>query len=206
MGMLLGLTFIAGTLAPHRSVADNNACWGDNSRHDISCARLTESLLLSLRGESRQQVQKAMNAPGVERQKHWLHFLSNYLKGDGSGSGYLNVRFEDGRATIINAMIDTDGNVGQNEFIWNAYAAPPLSQEFQPSTKDFTRRAYCSDLSSNPKPCKSDTTEQELMRSRMAFGSDKVESLEMLKTSCNVPSIAVSDPNGDCDRLRKLLK
>jgi hypothetical protein len=82
MGMLLGLTFIAGTLAPHRSVADNNACWGDNSRHDISCARLTESLLLSLRGESRQQVQKAMNAPGVERQKHWLHFLSNYLKGD----------------------------------------------------------------------------------------------------------------------------
>ena len=205
-GVLLGLTLIVGTPSPHRSMANNDACWGDNSRDDISCMRLTEPLLLSLRGKSKEQVQKAMDAPGVERQTNSLHFLSNYNSGSESGSGDLNVTFEGEHATIINAMIDANGNVGQNQFIWNAYTAPRLSQEFDPSTKNFARPAFCSDLSRKRMPCKGATTDEELMLSKMAFGSDKAELLDMLKASCNMPGIVVSDPNGDCERLRKLLQ
>jgi hypothetical protein len=207
VGALFGLILIAiGTLSPHRSIANNDACWGDNSRNDISCVQLTETLLLSLRGKTKEQVERAMDAPGVERQANSLHFLSNYNRGDDSGSGDLNVTFEDGRATIINAMVDAGGNVGEMQFIWNAYAPPPLLEEFNPSSKSFTRPAFCSDLSGKPMRCNGGTVEQELMLSRMAFGSDKDELLEMLNAACNMPGMVVNDPNGDCERLRKFLR
>ena len=147
-----------------------------------------------------------MEAPGDVRRMNSLHFLSNFGSGNVSGSGYLNVTFEDGRTTIIYAEIDSSGKSGDMYFIWNAYAAPGLSQEFDPSTRNIARPAFCSDLSSKPMACKGGTTEKELLLSKMAFGSTKSELLEMLIASCNMPSVVVNDPNGDCKRLRKLLQ
>jgi hypothetical protein len=46
IGVLLWATLLVGLLSLHSSMANNDACWGDNSRDDISCVKLTESLLL----------------------------------------------------------------------------------------------------------------------------------------------------------------
>jgi hypothetical protein len=56
--------------------ADNAACWGDGSRKDITCIKITEQLLLSLRGQTIEAVRKAFKAPG-RRGGNGLHFLSN---------------------------------------------------------------------------------------------------------------------------------
>ena len=189
-----------------RSIANNAACWGDDSRKDISCARLTQPLVLSLRGKTREQVQKEMDAPGEEKESGWLHFLSNYGSGSGSGAGYLNVKFEDGQATIIDALIDASGGSGDMHIIWNAYAAPSLPKPFDRSTRDFARGAYCSDVTRRPRPCKADTMQEELLLSRMAFGSDKAELLRMLNSACSMPGIAGSDGDADCRRLRLMLQ
>ncbi len=187
--------------------ADNSACWGDNSREDITCVQITEPLLLSFRGQSRDFVRKAMKAPGVERHPHSLHFLSNYSKGRKTGSGDVNVTFEDGRATIVNASIDTPEQAGQFEFIWNAYAAPPLGQEFDRSTKDFARQPFCSDFSGKPQKCKGGNIERELTLSQVEFGLTKADVLRELNSSCNPgQGIVVSDPAGDCARLRDRLR
>jgi hypothetical protein len=201
--LALGISVAA---LPSAGLANNDACWGDNRRGDISCARLTESFLLSLRGISRAQVQKAMDAPGRETGDQGLQFLSNYNKGVDGGSGLLNVAFQDDRAIIINATVDSAGAFRPMQFVWNAYATPGLAQDFDLSTKDFGRQPYCSDISRRPMTCRSGSVEKELMLYKMSFGASKVELLQVLQSSCNVPGMTVSDPDGDCDRYRRLLQ
>jgi hypothetical protein len=52
---------VAGGFADAR--AENSACWGDASRGDISCVKITEKLLLGFRGQTVSFIQKAMNLP-----------------------------------------------------------------------------------------------------------------------------------------------
>ena len=160
--------------------ADNAACWGDESREDITCVKVTEDLLLSLRGQTIGAVRKAMKAPG-RGIENGLHFLSNYSRGEKTGSGDVNVFFEDGRATVVNASVDSSGKPGQFEFIWNAYAAPPLGDEFDRSTKEFGRKPFCSDFSGKPTKCKGDNRiDRQLTLLQMQGGLTKAELLKAL--------------------------
>lgn len=94
-----------------------------------------------------------MKAPG-RGIENGLHFLSNYSRGEKSGD--VNVTFEDGRAIIVNASVDSPSKVGQSEFVWNAYATPPPGDEFDRSKKDFGREPVCSDFSGLPEKCRGD--------------------------------------------------
>ncbi len=120
--------------------AENSACWGDDSREDISCTQISEKLILSLRGKSEADVQKAMKAKGREVPKG-LHYISNYGSGEKSGSGDINFNFDGGRATVIFGVFDGNGGDNFGTFIWNAYAPP----NFDKSTVDFTRPILCDD-------------------------------------------------------------
>jgi len=90
-------------------------------RPEITCASFTEALLLSLRGSTKEQVIKAMNAQGIPRNDGGplLHYASpqEYLGGD------MNFVFgRDGHVVRIFGFAQS--NVGDNfgpsmEFIWN---------------------------------------------------------------------------------------
>jgi hypothetical protein len=99
--------------------ANNAACWGmdkdDPSRPDISCTKLTERLLLSLRGASRAEVEKTMNAPGITRGDGRLHYLSNAT----TYSGDVDVTFKNGRAIIVYGVVQPTDTSKNLEFIWN---------------------------------------------------------------------------------------
>ena len=135
---------------------------------------ITEKLLLSFRGQTIEFVRKVMKAPGRDIE-HGLRFLSNY-GGQKTGSGDVNVTFEDGQATIISASVDTPAQAGQFEFVWNAYAPPPLGEEFNRSTKNFSREAFCSDFSGKPAKCKgADELGRQLTLIQMQTGSAKAD-------------------------------
>jgi hypothetical protein len=186
----------------------NSECWGDDDRQDISCRSLTENFLLSMRGTTKAEVLKAMNVRGREI-SGGLRFLSNYSKGARWGSGSVNFTFDDkSRVSVITASIDPPNMAGKSvDFIWNVYAAPPLGEEIDRSTKDFARHPYCSDFSGDPTKCTGLGIDGELTRYQMSFGSDRAELLRALDASCNlVPGIVARDPAGDCDRLRSRLR
>ena len=152
MRKILITTIAALILFAGAARADNAACWGDESRGDITCSKITEPLLLGLRGQTIDAVRKALKARGRDIEKG-LHYLSNYSRGEKAGSGDVNVAFEDGRATIVNASVDSPSKTGEFEFIWNAYAAPALGSEIDRTTKDFRRSPFCSDFSGQPMKC-----------------------------------------------------
>ena len=124
--------------------ADNAACWGDDSRQDISCRQLTESFLLSMRGAIRDVVIKAMGVKGRETDA-FTHFISNYSKGERDGSGFVNFTFDQvGHVSVIYADVDHaydhDHPQKSMEFIWNARTS------WQPYCSDFPgSRHLCHD-------------------------------------------------------------
>jgi hypothetical protein len=187
--------------------ADNAACWDDESRKDITCANLTEHLLLSLRGQRIEDVRKAMKAPGREIE-NGLHFRSYYSEGKKTGSGDVNVTFKDGRVTVVSASVDSPSKPAQFEFVWNAYAPPPLGDEFDRSTKDFGREPFCSDLSGKPTKCSGDDRiDHQLTFLQIQGDLTKADLLKTLEASCNPgQGLTVSDPAGDCNRLRHRLR
>jgi hypothetical protein len=99
--------------------ANNAACWGmdkdDPSRPDISCTRLTERLLLSLRGAGRAEVEKTMNAPGITRADGRLHYLSNAT----NYSGDVDITFKNGRVIIVHGLVQPTDTSKNLELIWN---------------------------------------------------------------------------------------
>jgi hypothetical protein len=188
--------------------ADNAACWGDDSRGDITCNKITEQLLLSLRGQTIEAMRKAFKAPG-RSVENGLHFLSSYSRGEKTGSGDVNFTFEDGRATAVSASVDSPDKAGQFEFIWNAYAAPALGNEIDRATKDFRRALFCSDFSGRPAKCQGgdDSIDHQLTLLQMQGSLTKADVLKALEVACNPgQSLAVSDPAGDCARLRERLR
>jgi hypothetical protein len=187
--------------------AENSACFGDDSREDITCTQITEKLLLGFRGQTIDSIRKAMKAPG-RRIESVLHFLSNYSRGEKPGSGDVNVTFEDGRATIVEASVDSPSKAGQFEFIWNAYATPPLGAEFDRSTKNFGREPFCSDFSGKPTKCKGDDgIDHQLTLLQMQAGATKADLLKALNMACDPgQGLVVKDPAGDCARLRDRLR
>jgi hypothetical protein len=202
----LPLVLGALLMLPISAYADNSACWGDNSRGDISCVRITERLLLSFRGQTEPFISKTMNAPG-RTTDNGLHYMSNYDQGEKGGTGDVNVTFEDGKATSVFASVDTpDG--GHHDFIWSAYAAPTLGDEIDRSTRDYKREAFCSDLSGKPEECSAGgSMEDELTQMQMQGNLSKADLLTALDAACNPgQGLTVSDPNGDCDRLREMLQ
>ncbi|WP_428532937.1 hypothetical protein [Rhodopila sp.] len=200
---IAALALLAGAAAR----ADNAACWGDESRGDITCAKITEPLLLSLRGQTIDAVRKAFAAPGRDIEKG-LHFLSNYSRGEKTGSGDVNVAFEDGRATTIQASVDSPSKVGEFEFIWTAYAAPTLGSEIDHTTKNFRRAPFCSDFSGQPAKCTGDDTiDHQLTLLQMQGGLTKADLLKLLEVSCDPgQGLIVTDAAGDCARLRERLR
>jgi hypothetical protein len=186
----------------------NAVCWEDDNRQDISCQALTERFLLSMRGAKKLDVWKAMGVKGREF-GNGLHFLSNYSKGERWGSGSVNFTFDaEGRVVIIVASVDPPSMAGKSvDFVWNVFAAPPLGTEIDRSTRDFERLPYCSDFPGASTKCTGRGIESELLIYQMSFNSSTSEILELLETSCNLGhSIATSDPNGDCIRLRSRLQ
>jgi hypothetical protein len=137
-----------------------------------------------------------------------LHFLSNYGRGKKTGSGDVNVTFDDGRATVVTASVDSPAKPGQFDFIWNAYAAPPLGDEIDRSTKDFARAPFCSDFSGKPQKCQhNDGIDKDLTMLQMQGNLSKAELRKALEVSCNPgQGLVVSDPAGDCARLRDRLR
>jgi hypothetical protein len=193
---------------PPASAKSNSECWGDDNRQDISCRALTETFLLSMRGAAKADVLKAMNVSCREI-SGGLRFISYYSKGEQSGSGNVNFTFDDqGRVSVIVASVDPPSMVGKSaDFIWSMYAAPPIGDEIDRSTKDFARQPYCSDLSGKPEKCSGHSIDGELTIFQMSFGSNRGELLQALEASCNPgQGVVVRDPAGDCDRLRSRLR
>lgn len=109
---------------------DNSACW-DEPRQDMSCTKLTDKFLMSLRFKTRREIQQAMNAAGGETNPnnpdydpHGLHFISNYTRGKEDGSGIANFVFKNGKAVIIFGVIDTANSESSADFRWNADLLP----------------------------------------------------------------------------------
>lgn len=188
--------------------AENAACWGDDTRQDISCTAITEKLVLSLRGQDEAAVRKVMKAAGRTIEKTGLHFLSNYSKGSRDGSGALNVVFENGRATSIFGAVDKAKGGGHQDFIWSAYAAPPLGQEIDRTTAEFARAPFCSDISNKPARCSIDAgMEADLTKMQMLGNLSKAKLLEALEGACTPrKGIVAPDTTGDCNRLRRRLE
>ena len=146
-GMLtrvMDLDRVQSTMPPDEMPVDgpgNTDCWSADwieklppddvlrrnaERPDITCRAITEKLLLSLRYATKADVIKAMNVNGREiedGERHILHFLSNYSKGQRTGSGDVNFIFDaDGRVSVITASVDRANLEGDTiEFIWNAH-------------------------------------------------------------------------------------
>jgi hypothetical protein len=135
----------------------NSECWNDDTRQDISCRALTEDFLRSMRGATRSEVIKAMNVDGLKIASG-LHFISNYSQGERWGSGDVNFTFDtEDRVIVIEASIDPPGMAGKHaDFIWSAFAAPPLGDEIDRLTKNFGREPFCSDFSGKPAKCQED--------------------------------------------------
>jgi hypothetical protein len=126
---------IAGALCSHAYAnefkGDNSACW-DERRKDMSCTKLTDTLLMSLRFATREQIQKAMNAAGGEIDAArdtpgggGLHYISNYTRGGSDGTGVVNFIFnKSGKTVIISGFIETANTASSDRFIWNAELLP----------------------------------------------------------------------------------
>jgi hypothetical protein len=113
--------------------ADNGACWGDGAdepgRPDITCAKLTERLLISLEGATLAQVVEAMNAPGSPDDGGVLHFISNYALREHGGVGVVDFRFgAERKVEAINAVIDAQRGQRATRFVWNV--AEPGCSDF----------------------------------------------------------------------------
>ena len=125
--IVLVLAFaMSATVMSSATMANNAKCWGygtdDTARPDISCTPITERLLLSLRGMTRAQVVRVMNAEGRPLNMGGLEgsrFISNASRG-GAGSGDVNVLFKDGRVFIIDGHVDGHGQDDDREYLWNA--------------------------------------------------------------------------------------
>ncbi len=76
-------------------------------------------------------MRKAFKARGRDIE-NGLHFLSKYSRGEKTGSEDVNVSFEDGRATIASAMVESQAKLGEFEFLWTAYDAPAPRQRDRP--------------------------------------------------------------------------
>lgn len=182
---------------PVAQAEGNSDCWGDDSRQDITCTALTEELLLSLRGKSKHDVQIAMHTKGRDMNMG-LRYISMFGKMEKVGSGTVNFTFDnDDHVYIINASLDSPKRISAFTFIWNAYATPPLGQAIDPTTKDFARNPYCSDLSSLENRCLSRGIEDELTRYQMSFGSTLADLRRVLSISCSL----AADSKQLCQRL-----
>jgi hypothetical protein len=135
-----GVTVSALVLAPSLGASfvwaedfkgDHSACW-DEPRQDMSCTKLTDRFLMSLRFKTRRAIQQAMNSAGRETNPNnpdydprGLHFISNYTRGKEDGSGVVNFVFnKDGKAVIIYGEIDTANSASLDDFRWNADLLP----------------------------------------------------------------------------------
>ena len=124
---ILGATLLGMLAAANGrpALADNAACWGysrdDKERPDISCTELVERFLISMRGATRAEVLKAMNAAGRPVPNDGLHFISNYARGTKGYGGDVNFFFDDDKVTAITGEVDGPPSApGNIEFIWNA--------------------------------------------------------------------------------------
>jgi hypothetical protein len=192
--LALLLATVAGSPA---QAAKTQACKADPKHPEISCVTLSETLLLSLRGETPDRVRQTMGVPGASTRPHALRFV---LRAGGPTDSVVNVLFERDRATIVNATTG-DGK----QFIWNAYAAAGLEAPFDLSSLNFERGAFCSDLSAVPGPCAGGTMERELLLTKMAFGARNSDLLAILDQVCRQQGPDANDPESGCQELRARL-
>jgi hypothetical protein len=110
-------------LASH-AYAGTAKCWwaeDDPSHPELSCARLTPKLLMSLEGATKAQVVKAMGAPGSPDSDGILRFESNYAFRRRGYSGAVTFTFRrDGAVDVINAAVDAPHQKAGMKFVWNA--------------------------------------------------------------------------------------
>jgi hypothetical protein len=112
---------MAALVWPAIGSANNIKCWGDDTRDDISCTALTEKFLLTMRAVTREEVVKAMDAPGRPMGVAGLHYYSNYSRGSRGGSGFVNFGFENGRVGNVQAEVDHANSEGTSiKFMCNA--------------------------------------------------------------------------------------
>ena len=188
------------------AAAETTGCPRDVNHPEITCVRLTQPVLMGLRGQTMDHVRFMMDAPGILPRPNVLRFVSGFSKAHGAGTGVLNVLFEDGHATIVNAAVETGTPGARAQFIWNAYAPAPLSEELDIKTRDFARPAFCSDLAKTSPACAGGTMERELILTKMAFGARKPDLLQILDGVCQGGDNANTTPTGGCVSLREQLR
>jgi hypothetical protein len=85
------------------------------------CTKLTDVLLRNLQGASVQDVEKAMGLRGRLSVAGRLHFISNYNREQGAGSGEVAFSFgPDGRAVDIDATVNGGPTSATMLFVWTA--------------------------------------------------------------------------------------
>jgi hypothetical protein len=182
-------------------VADNSACWGDDSRTDITCVKITEPFILGLRGQSLEAVQKVFGALG-RNLPNAFHFISNYDRGRTPGSGTVNVRFTEGRATGIYGEVETGGGHFK-DFVWSAYAAPPLGADIDRTSLRFDRPPVCSDVTGHPTTCAAGNGRRQLIIYQMQLDLSQSELREEVERICSIPN---GDAANECPQLRRLFR
>jgi hypothetical protein len=90
--LMLAVTLDASFVWAEDFKSDRSACW-DEPRQDMSCTKLTDKFLMSLRFKTRREIQQAMNSAGRDTDTnnpdydpHGLHFINNYTRGRRTGA------------------------------------------------------------------------------------------------------------------------
>jgi hypothetical protein len=124
MKNVAAVVLLVASTAGGPAAAGNAACWGDDERQDITCAKITEPLVRGLIGASKAKLDATMGATGRPLSGNVWHFISNYDRGRTLGSGAINFVVVDGILRSIFGVVDdayVPGRTGPSdfEFHWN---------------------------------------------------------------------------------------
>jgi len=117
---------VAFISSPALAQVDN--CWSNPTDTPASggfvCVKLSEALLLNLRGAPEEDVEHAMGVPGRVSPAGRLQFISSYNNDSGAGSGQVAFSFgPDQRVVDIDATVSGGPSNPIIVFIWTADGA-----------------------------------------------------------------------------------
>jgi hypothetical protein len=108
MMRVAAITLLVASTAGGPAAAGNAACWGDDERQDITCAKITEQLVRGLIGASKAKLDATMGVNGIRVSGDTWHFMSNFDYGRTIGSGFINFVIADGVVRAIFGAVGSD--------------------------------------------------------------------------------------------------
>jgi hypothetical protein len=119
--------------------AADTSCWGGSAdlSPDLTCVRLTEELLLSLRRAPEADVQQAMKTAGRVGLSGKLHYISNFEQSRTFGAGNVTYSFgSDGTVATIDATVEDPERNREIRFLWTRDNGDETCSDFDDSLQD----------------------------------------------------------------------